>query len=113
MSRFLGAFTADLVELELAPLPDGVAERTRGWVQDRVGGANQTTRAGIATTGLLLGAGVLVATGRPYERLPEARRLAIARRLAASRLPIVAEYVKAVRSLAVAYAFEAQYASAP
>lgn len=110
---FLRAFTADLVDLELGPVPAELRDRTCGWVSDRVWGSGQLTRAGLGLVGAVLAAGVRTRTGKRYRDLPPERRHAIARRLLGTRLPLAGEYVKAVRSLAVAYVYDARYASAP
>ena len=83
------------------------------WVLTRISGAGDLTRAGLAAAGLRLAVGVRLTTGRPYDRLTPDRRRAMVRWLAATRLPVAGEYVRAIRSLAVAYVYEARYASVP
>ena len=112
-TRFLAAFTEDLVDLELGPVSPELRDRARQWVVARVGNAGDVARLGLTVAGTALAVGVRIRTGRSYDRLAPQRRSELARRLAGSRLPIAAEYVKAVRSLAVAYVFEARYATAP
>jgi hypothetical protein len=104
---FLGAFTADLVDLEFGPQPQAVRAGAQEWVQTRIAGAGDVTRRGLRVAALALAGGVRLRTGHAYEGLPDAERRAIAERIAASSLPIVAEFVKAVRSLAVAYVYDA------
>ncbi len=111
--RFLSDLTDDLVELEVGPVSAELRERTRSWVQARVAGSGSVTRLGLRATGMLLSVVVVTATGRPYHRLPADRRRAVARRLAGTRLPLAAEYVKAIRSLAISYVYEARFATAP
>ena len=106
--RFLAGFTEDLVDLELGPVSAEVRVRTRDWVVDRVRGSATITRAGLAAAGALVAATVVLRTGGTYGRLPAERRRELARGLAASALPVVADYVKAVRSLAVTYVWEAR-----
>ena len=110
---FLAALTEDLVELELGPLTPELRDRTVAWVDARFAGSGSVTRFGLAATGTLLAAVVGVAARQPYERLPAERRRRIAQRLASTRLPLAAEYVKAIRSLAVSYVYEARFATAP
>ena len=110
---FLAAFAEDLAELDAGPLDDELRGRTRDWVLARVGGAGAITRLGLGLTGALLGGAVLVAARRPYAALPVERRRAVARRLAATRLPLAGEYVKAVRALALTYVYDARFATAP
>jgi hypothetical protein len=90
-----------------------VQERAHGWVLARIGGAGDVARLGLRLTGVLIGAGVRLSTGHGYAGLPEERRRALAGRLAGASLPLVAEYVRAVRSLAITYAYDAVYATAP
>jgi len=106
--RFLGALTDDLVELELGPLEPELARGTREWVVERVAGAGDFTRFGLTAVGMVLATAVRVATARAYDRLPATRRLKIAARLGRTRLPLASEYTRVVRSLAVAYVFEAR-----
>lgn len=108
-SGFAVAFIDDLITLELDPADPELAVRTRDWVLARMGGAGQVTRAGLYATGALLALVVCVRTGRPYGALGSERRLTVARRLGSSRLPLVAEYVRAVRALAVTYFYEARF----
>jgi hypothetical protein len=104
--RFLAAFTGDLLELELGPLPEEERKETVAWVRTRVRGAASVTRLGLTVAGLAVATTVAVLARAPYTRLPEERRRAVARRLAATRLPVAGEYVKAVRSLAILHAAE-------
>ena len=110
MAGLLAALTDDLVELDFGPVTEDERTRTRAWVVGRVAGAGQVTRAGLAVAGLVVAAGVVLTTGRPYQALSPERRRAVARRLAATRLPVAGEYVKAIRSLAVAYLFDLRHA---
>jgi hypothetical protein len=111
--RFLTAFAADLIELELGPLPAELRDRATRWATTRIGGAGDVARLGLALTGRLIGTGILLRYGRAYRSLGEEHRRAVAARLAASGLPLVAEYVRAVRALAVSYVYDARYATAP
>lgn len=111
--RFLAALTDELLELELGPVDAELRDRTRAWVVERFAGAGDLTRFGLAMTGNLMALAIALTEGRPFQRLPEPRRRAIAARLARTRLPLAGEYVKAIRSLAVAYVYEARFASAP
>lgn len=108
--RFLSAFADDLISLEIEP-DDRRRERTRAWVVERLAGAGQVTRLGIGLTGVLLGACVRAATGRGYDRLPPGRRRRVAGWLCRSSLPLVADYVRAVRALAVSHAYEERFSS--
>jgi hypothetical protein len=110
---FTPSFVADLVALELGDLPPAVQERTRAWVLTRMSGAGDVARLGLRLAGALIAAGVCVRTGRPYARLPGERRRAVAGWLAGTSAPVAAEYVRAARSLAVTYAYDAVYATAP
>jgi hypothetical protein len=111
--RFLSAFTDDVIVLEVPPLPPDVHESARAWVIARVNGAMDVTRLGLAVAGTGLALAVRLGTGRRYDQLVDERRLAIARRLTRTRLPIAAEYVRAVRSLVVSYVYEARAAAGP
>jgi len=106
--RFLQALTDDLVELELGPLEPHVARGTRAWVSARVSGAGDFTRFGLSVVGTVLAAAVRIRTARAYDRLPAARRRRIAARLGATTLPLASEYARVIRSLAVAYVYEAR-----
>lgn len=103
------AFTDDLVHLEFGPLDGPTRAGARDWVAARIGGAGEVTRGGLTVAGLLIGVLVRLRTGRAYADLPDDRRLAIARRLAGTSLPVLAEYVKAVRSLATHYVYEQRW----
>ena len=58
-------------------------------------------------TAALLASGVLLSQRAPYEKLPDERRRALARRLIDSGLPLVSDWVRAMRALALSYYFEA------
>jgi hypothetical protein len=111
--RFLEAFTRDLVALELGPIDPPLADRTTAWVVTRVAQAGDVTRAGLTIACGLTAAGVRLRTGSAYHRLPDTDRLDLARALTRSRLPVTGELVRAIRSLAVTYAYDARYATAP
>jgi hypothetical protein len=111
--RFLSAFAGDLIDLELGPLPANLRERAIDWITSRVAGAGDVARLGLTLTGRLIGAGVRLRLGRAYAALPAERRRRVASRLASSRLPLVAEYVRAVRALAVTYVFDGLHATVP
>lgn len=106
---FVRRFVEDLVVLEACASDPASAPRTGDWVIARMDGAGQVVRAGLRATGTLLALSVWIRTGRPYAALGSERRLALARRLASSRLPLVADYVRAVRSLAVSHVYEARF----
>ena len=110
---FLGAFAADLIELEMGPLPSGLPERATNWVVTRIDGAGDVTRLGLALTGGLIAAVVRLRSGRAYTALAPERRRAMTERLARTRLPLAAEYVRAVRALAVTYVYDALDATTP
>jgi hypothetical protein len=110
---FLNAFAADLIDLEMGPLPSGLPERATTWVVTRMAGAGDVTRLGLALTGALIATSVRVRSGRAYAALPPERRRAMTARLAKTRLPLAAEYVRAVRALAVTYIYDALHATAP
>ena len=112
-SGFLAAFVDDLLTLDLGPVTDEERERTRGWVLERVAGAGSITRAGLGATGIALSAAVRARTGSRYADLPPDRRRAIADRLLTTAAPLVSEYARAVRALAVAYLYDLRHASAP
>lgn len=105
-ASFLETFTDDLVELEFGPLPEATRAGAREWVAARIGGAGEVTRLGLAVAGKLLAVSVRVRTGSAYADLSRARRLQVAAGLAAARGFPAAEYVKAVRSLAVSFVYE-------
>jgi len=83
--------------------------RTCEWVVQRVRGAGQVTRLGLTAAAVLIGAAVRLRRGRPYAALADDTRRATARRLASSRLPVVGEYVRAVRSLTVSFLYEERF----
>jgi hypothetical protein len=105
---FLAAFAGDLIDLELGPLPAGLRDRARDWVVERMLGAGDVARTGFVLIGTLLAARVRARTGRSYAALDAERRRAIASRVARTRLPLVADYVRGIRSLAVTYVYEAR-----
>jgi hypothetical protein len=111
--QFLSTFTADLIDLELGPLPAGLQERATAWVGARMAGAGDVARLGLGVAGGVIGAGVRLRFGRAYAALPSERRRRVTARLAKSRLPVVAEYVRAVRALAVTYVFDGLHATVP
>jgi hypothetical protein len=111
--RFLTAFAGDLIELELGPLPPELRERATRWVTTRIGGAGDVARRGLRLTGRLIAIAIRLRFGRGYASLGRERRAEVTARLAASGLPLVAEYVRAVRALAVSYVYDARYATAP
>jgi hypothetical protein len=111
--RFLTAFAGDLIELELGPLPPELRDRATHWVTTRIGGAGDVARLGLRLTGRLIGTAIRLRFGRGYAALGQERRTEVTARLAASGLPLVAEYVRAVRALAVSYVYDARYATAP
>ncbi len=113
MARFLESFTRDLVDDELGPLPPDLTEGAVDWVQARVAGAGDVTRLGLRVASTAVAAGVRLRTGHAYGSLPDAERRVLAARIARSRLPIVGELTKAVRSLAITYVYEARFATAP
>jgi hypothetical protein len=107
--RFMRAFCGDLIRLELDHVDDELRQRTCDWVIDRVHGAGDFTRLGLRIAACGIAIGVLILTRRPYERLPEQRRLRVASGLAGSRAPVVAELVRALRALAVSRVYEVRY----
>lgn len=113
MSTFLPALTRDVIALEAGSVEPEIADRATAWVTSRFAGAGDVTALGLRVTGLLLAIAVSVTTGRRYAGLPDERRVRVARRLLDSRLPLVGEYVKAVRALALTYVYEARFATAP
>ena len=110
---FAADLARDLVALELGPVGPGEAERAQRWVAQRIDGAPEVTRLGLAAIGALVAAGVRLGTGRAYASLPDERRLRVARALAASHAPLLADFVRAVRALTVSYVYELRHASAP
>jgi hypothetical protein len=74
----------------------------------RVDGATQPARAGLLVTAALLASGVLLSQRAAYDELPDERRRAVARRLIGSGLPLVSDWVRAMRALALSYYFEAR-----
>ena len=103
---FLTAFTADLIALELPEADEELAAATCAWVVARVDGASQLTCLGLTLVGTLFAAGVRASTGHAYGSLPTGRRRSVARRLVASQLPIVRDYARAIRALAVSRIYE-------
>jgi hypothetical protein len=109
---FLRAFTADLISLELPELDGPASQQTRVWVLERIDGADAPARLGMRAASGLLALVLAVIARRPYPDLPEERRRALAARLAATSMTPAAELVRAVRALAVSYAYEQRFARA-
>ena len=110
---FASLFADDLIALELPGISAQLRHRTHVWVLTRIGAAGDVARLGLELTGALLALAVRLRHGRAYGQLDPERRRAVAAWLAATSLPLAAEYVRAVRSLAVTYAYDALYATAP
>lgn len=102
--RFLAAFTSELVEAEMG---ERARPETADWVVQRIYASGQITRFGLASTAALLAAALHVRHRAPFFALPQERRAAAARALAATRLPLAADFVRAVRALAVTHAYQA------
>ena len=113
MQRFVAAFAGDLAELEFGPLPPELRQRVAEWVALRVAGAGDVTRIGLGVVCAAVALWVRVRSGRAYAELDTRDRRAWEQRIARSGLPGVSELVRAVRSLAVAYVYDARFASAP
>lgn len=112
MDSFLDILTRDLVDREFGPVDADTADRTAAWVRERFAGAGDVTAPGLRVTGQLVATAILVTERRPYAALPAARRAAILDRLLTTHAPLVAEYVRAIRALAVTYVYEDRFASA-
>ena len=106
--RFLAVFTGDLLDLEAGPCEPELRQRATDWVLARIGGAAQPARLGLVATTLLIAAALQVSARGAYEQLPDERRRALARKLIDTRLPLVSDWVRAVRALALSYYFEAR-----
>jgi hypothetical protein len=107
-SQFTAAFVSDLLDLEVDDVDPGLQARATDWVLARVDGATQPARVGLLVTAALLAGGVLLTQRAGYDELPDERRRALARRLADSGLPLVSDWVRAMRALALSYYFEAR-----
>jgi hypothetical protein len=110
---FLRVFTADLIALELGNFDPATREQTSAWVLERLEGASDLTRLIFTVISAGLGLAVRVRSGARYADLTDGRRWAIAERLAATRTPPIADFVRALRALAVTHAYEYQFAARP
>jgi hypothetical protein len=108
-AAFLPTFAEDLFDLELPASEADLRVRTATWVVERMAGAGQVTRAGLLLTATLIETAIRLRTGRSYAALAPARRRAVARGLAASRMPLVGDYVRVVRSLLISCFYEQRY----
>jgi hypothetical protein len=106
---FLAAFTADLIELELDGLDAAARRDATDWVLDRIEGGTDLARIGFGAIATCLSVAVRACAGRRYESLPRERRLQVARKLLASRLPGIGELVRGTRALAISHAFEERF----
>lgn len=104
---FAAALVEDILALEVGPDVPSDPAATRDWVTERLAGAGQVTRLGLAVAAGAVAAAVRVRHGRPYAALDVERRRAIARRLLDTRLPLAGDYARALRALAITHAFEA------
>jgi hypothetical protein len=106
--RFTTTFVSDLVDLEVADADPQLRARATDWVVSRVDGAAQPARLGLLLTASLVALGLRVTQRASYASLPDAKRQEVARRVVDSRLPLVSDWVRAMRALALSYYFEAR-----
>lgn len=109
---FLDSLTRDLIDREFGPVDADTRDAAAAWVRERFAGAGDVTAPGLRVTGRLVAAAILVIERRPYAALPAERRAAVLGRLLTTRMPLAAEYVRAIRSLAVAYVYEDRFSQA-
>ncbi|MCD4534817.1 hypothetical protein LRP67_12050 [Nocardioides sp. cx-169] len=105
-SQRLASLTSDLMVGDLPDLPRREADLLGHATARHLASLPDATRAGVrlAQSVVTLGAGVL--GRRPYGRLEADARAHVVRRLAASRVPLVAEYFRLVRGVALVIHFE-------
>jgi hypothetical protein len=106
--QFTAAFVGDLLDVELDAVDPDLRARAVAWVLARIDGAAQPARIGLLTAATLLALGIRATQGAPYQRLPDERRRAVVARLTAAPLPIVADWVRAMRALSLSYYYEAR-----
>ncbi len=108
-SKAFEAFVEDVVVLEFAPGDEVLARATGRWVGERVGGAAAVARGGLLAPAAVLDLVSLARYARPYAVLGRRRRLRVARRFLRTEAPVVGDWVRAVRLLAVAYVYERRF----
>jgi hypothetical protein len=107
-SQFTATFARDLLDLEVDDIDPSLRERATDWVTSRIDGAAQPARLGMLATSALLAGALALSRRASYATLPDDERRVVARRLIDSRLPLVSDWVRAVRALALSYYFEAR-----
>lgn len=103
------AFVEDVVMLEFAPGNEVLARATGRWVGKRVLDAAAVVRGGLLVPAAVLDLAALARYGRPYAGLVQGQRLRMARRLLRTGTPLVGDWVRTVRLLAVAYVYERRF----
>lgn len=107
-AQFTAAFVGDLLDIEIEQVDPSLRARAVEWVLVRIEGAAQPARLGLLVAATAISLAVLVTHRAPYPRLPSERRRRIAAWLIASQLPVVAEWIRAMRALSLSYYFEAR-----
>jgi hypothetical protein len=110
-SRVTAALADELARLDVKDIDDGLREETRRFVLDRIASSGTVTRAGAAAAAAAIDGLSLLSSGRAFAALSAASRTRWTSRLATVRLPVIAEYVRLVRSLVIVHVFEARFAA--
>ena len=105
----LEAFVEDLVALEFEPRDEALARAAARWVGECTVGAAAVARCGLLAPAVILDITAVARYSRRFAALDRTRRLRMTARLADTRLSPTANWVRAVRLLAVVYVFERRF----
>lgn len=106
LQRRLANLTTDLLSSDLPLLPDTEAAVVGNATARHLAALPDSTRAGVWVAQGVVSVGASVLGRRPYSRMSSHDRGEAVRRLAAGRLPLVAEYFRLVRGVALVLRYE-------
>jgi len=106
VSDRLASLTSDLLASDLPQLSPQDAQAVGRATARHLASLPDGTRAGVGAAQLVVTAAASVLGRRPYSRLSPDARARVVHRLAGSRLPLVSEYFRLVRGVALVVHYE-------